>query len=331
MAEPIRTIPWVEKYRPTNFEQIVLDEMNHRIFYNILEKRHFPHLLFYGPPGTGKTTTIMNLIQAYQNMEAGEPQYLKGTVIHLNASDERGIDIIRNQIYKFVKSSHLFASQNQMKFVILDEVDYMTKNAQHALKYLLQTTSYNVRFCLICNYISKIEPTLLHEFICVRFNQLPRSDIRRFVRRICDAENIHMEDGMLDTILDQMHTDIRSIVNFIQLQFSTTSVVPYIRVLTDRVWKDLFDIVSVNGNSNDALKYIHDISVTYNIDKKSILLQFLNYAVKESLNTSETVTKRVKLTTEFIAFVEMLVHESQHIVLDLWIEYFTLNFCKFIV
>jgi DNA polymerase III delta prime subunit len=76
-----------------------------------------------------------------------------------------------------------------MKFVILDEVDYMTKNAQHALKYLLQTCSHNVRFCLICNYISKIEESLQNEFICVRFNQLPRQDIYRFIRNITENEN----------------------------------------------------------------------------------------------------------------------------------------------
>jgi DNA polymerase III delta prime subunit len=340
----VRTIPWVEKYRPTNFEQIVLDEMNQRIFRNILAKRHFPHLLFYGPPGTGKTTTIMNLIHAYQHTSpdgqdtSNTNQCLKGTVIHLNASDERGIDIIRNQIYKFVKSSHLFATHNQMKFVILDEVDYMTKNAQHALKYLLQTTSYNVRFCLICNYISKIEPTLLHEFICIRFNQLPRADIRRFVRRICDAENIKMEDGMLDTILDQMHTDIRSIVNFIQLQYSTDTLVPYIRVLTDVVWRNLYDIVSVETGSDAALKYIHEISLTYNVDKKSILMQFLNYVVREALvydtndaSTSNVKKIRVELTTEFVAFVETMVHDAQQVVLDLWIEYFTVHFWKFVI
>lgn len=320
-----RTIPWVEKYRPTNFEQIVLDEMNQRIFRNILAKRHFPHLLFYGPPGTGKTTTIMNLIQAYQRCDDGPPQCLKGTVIHLNASDERGIDIIRNQIYKFVKSSHLFAAQNQIKFVILDEVDYMTKNAQHALKYLLQTTSYNVRFCLICNYVSKIEPTLLHEFICVRFNQLPRADIKRFVSRICCAEGIQMEDGMLDTILDQMHTDIRSIVNFIQLQYSTTALTPFIRVLTDDVWRDLFEIVRVKGRSDEALQFIHEVSLTYNVDKKSILMQFLNYVVKYALQG-----EKVELSREFIAFVEMLVHETQNIVLDLWIEYFAMQMHLFI-
>jgi replication factor C subunit 3/5 len=133
--------------------------------------------LLYGPPGTGKTTTIINLINEYQTKYN---QTNKGSVIHLNASDERGIDIIRNQIYQFVKSKNFF--EVGLKFVILDEVDYMTKNAQQALKYLLQSSCYNVRFCLICNYISKIDESLKNEFICIRFNQLPRCDIYKFIK-----------------------------------------------------------------------------------------------------------------------------------------------------
>jgi replication factor C subunit 3/5 len=159
-------IPWVEKYRPTHFDNIVLDPINRQLFEKIIQKKQFPNLLFYGPPGTGKTTTIINLIQQYQKKYG---KINTGNVIHLNASDERGIDIIRNQIHSFVKSMNLF--ETGFKFVILDEVDYMTKNAQQALKYLLQTTTTNVRFCLICNYISKIDEPLKNEFICDRFNQ----------------------------------------------------------------------------------------------------------------------------------------------------------------
>ena len=171
-----KDIPWVEKYRPTHFDNIVLDPINRKLFEQIIKKGHFPNLLFYGPPGTGKTTTIINLIEQYQKTYS---KINKGNVIHLNASDERGIDIIRNQIYSFVRSLNLF--ETGFKFVILDEVDYMTKNAQQALKYLLQTTTTNVRFCLICNYISKIDEPLKNEFICVRFNQLPTQDIIQFI------------------------------------------------------------------------------------------------------------------------------------------------------
>ena len=99
-AQPnTNAMPWVEKYRPSCFDDIVLDPVNKTILSNILKTNYFPNLLFYGPPGTGKTTTIINLVNSYQeklNMKN------KGLMIHLNASDERGIDIIRNQINSFV-------------------------------------------------------------------------------------------------------------------------------------------------------------------------------------------------------------------------------------
>ena len=138
-------IPWVEKYRPTDFQNIVLNVENKTIFKNIFLKNYMPNLLLYGPPGTGKTTTIINLINEYQR---NNNQENKGLMIHLNASDERGIDIIRNQINNFVNSKTMFS--NGIKFVILDEIDYMTKNAQQALKYLLQEYQENIRFCLLC-------------------------------------------------------------------------------------------------------------------------------------------------------------------------------------
>ena len=166
------SIPWIEKFRPSDFEDIVLDPLNKEILQNIINTSYFTNLLLYGPPGTGKTTTIINLINKYQEINNEKN---RGLVIHLNASDERGIDIIRNQINQFVNSKTLFTKG--MKFVILDEVDYMTKNAQQALKYLLQNYSNNVRFCLICNYISRIDEGLQNEFLRLRFNQLPQEKI----------------------------------------------------------------------------------------------------------------------------------------------------------
>jgi replication factor C subunit 3/5 len=138
---------WVEKYRPTDFYNIVLDPLNKKILQNIINTGYFPNVLFYGPPGTGKTTTIINLINSYQQKTSNKIN--KELMIHLNASDDRGIDIIRSQINQFVNSKSIFNSG--MKFVVLDEVDYMTKNAQQALRYLLSNYSNNVRFCLICN------------------------------------------------------------------------------------------------------------------------------------------------------------------------------------
>lgn len=225
------SIPWIEKYRPDDFDNIVLDPTNRIFFKNILHKKYFPNLLFYGPPGTGKTTTILNLISEFQKTTISNIRSLypptrdnvsgkhKENVIHLNASDERGIDIIRNQIHQFVKSNHLF--EPGLKFVVLDEVDYMTKNAQQALKTLLQTCRLNVRFCLICNYISKIDESLQNEFVCVRFNQLPKLEIYRFIQNIAEKEHIHITSDEIETIQTNYNSDIRSMINFIQLNTTT--------------------------------------------------------------------------------------------------------------
>ena len=138
------SVPWVEKYRPNNLNSIVLTNANKTIIDSIINLNYFPNLLLYGPPGTGKTTTIINLINQYHKINGCDG---KALLIHLNASDDRGIEVIRNQISMFVKSYPLL--NKGMKFVVFDEVDYMTKNAQQALRYLISRYSSNVRFCLI--------------------------------------------------------------------------------------------------------------------------------------------------------------------------------------
>ncbi len=282
------TIPWTEKYRPNQFDDIVLDPTNRQIFLTMLKNNYFPNLLLYGPPGTGKTTTVINLINAYQKTQK---QTNKSLVIHLNASDERGIDIIRNQIYQFVKTKNLF--ETGYKFVILDEVDYMTKNAQQALKYLLQVCGENVKFCLICNYISKIEVSLQHEFMCIRFNQLPKPLIHQFIKDICNKESLQISDESIDVIQNLYRSDIRSMINFIQLNQNT--VVKQENILSDVIWCKLQAMLQVADNK-ELKKYIHDLSVAYNIDKKQIIKDYYNFIIKtctslspKRLKTMETV------------------------------------------
>jgi len=284
-------IPWTEKYRPNKFEDIVLDPTNRVFFMNILEKQYFPNLLLYGPPGTGKTTTIINLINAYQNMFQSHSidsaistsvshnnNTNKSLVIHLNASDERGIDIIRNQIYQFVKTKNLF--DVGYKFVILDEVDYMTKNAQQALKYLLQSCGANVKFCLICNYISKIEASLQQDFICVRFNQLPKLKIHSFIRDICDKEKVNLSDHAINVIQNIYKSDIRSMINFIQLNQNIS--LDDDNIINDTVWKELLGLLIANEwniYKPDIVRFLNRTSIHYNIDKKQIIKDFMNYLI----------------------------------------------------
>jgi replication factor C subunit 3/5 len=308
-SNQLNSIPWVEKYRPTKFDQIVLDKTNRNLFENILDKKYFPNLLFYGPPGTGKTTTIINLINEYQiKYNKGS----KGSVIHLNASDERGIDIIRNQINQFVRSMGMF--ETGFKFVILDEVDYMTKNAQQALKYLLQTSSYNVRYCLICNYISKIDESLQNEFICVRFNQLPKKDIHHFIKSIGESENIQISDDIIDTIQTIYHSDIRSMINFIQLNQNLTEWEK--NIISKSVWEKIHSLLfDKTVKEDDIINYIHDVSIKYNRDKKNIIQTYFNYIIKNYESLVEP---------EFMNIAEKIIHNN-----DTKIEYIVGYFVYF--
>ncbi len=266
-------IPWVEKYRPVQFENIVLDEKNKKLFKNILDTRYFPNLLFYGPPGTGKTTTIINLINEYNKRYT---TYSKGSVIHLNASDERGIEIIRNQIQQFVKTTNFF--ENCIKFVILDEVDYMTKNAQQALKYLLQINNYKIRFCLICNYISKVDPSLKNEFICIRFNQLPKDKTKVFLKNIAEHENVSIKNDGYDALLDMYKSDIRSMINFMQLNKDSSNLEKL--TLSNIIMSNIFNKIKHANNCEEVIELIHNTSIQYNQDKKSIVKKLLNYIIR---------------------------------------------------
>lgn len=264
--------PWVEKYRPSEFEQIVLSDENEGIFKTIIEQNYMPNMLFYGPPGTGKTTTIMNLISRYQQRN-GEQN--RGLMIHLNASDDRGIDVIRCQINHFVTSKTFFGGG--MKFVVLDEVDYMTKNAQQALVYLLQEPNPHVRFCLVCNYISKIDETLQSAFVKIHFNHLPQEKITRFLFNIAEKEAIDLSPEQALRIQQMFGSDVRSMINYIQC--NQTGLVE-MKILNQAVWADLYAKIRQGENIGVLNRAIHDISATYSLDTPTILKDFLNFCIQ---------------------------------------------------
>jgi len=301
-------VPWMEAYRPTNFEDIVLDPLNKKILKNIIETSYFPNLLFYGPPGTGKTTTIINLINAYQEKLNKKN---KDLIIHLNASDERGIDIIRSQICSFVNSKPLF--NVGLKFIILDEVDYMTKNAQQALKYLLQNCSNNVRFCLICNYISKIDDGLQNEFIKLRFNQLPNEDIINFLTHISTSEKLNLSISFLMNIQKLYKSDIRSMINFMQSNqhiINPNNNISF-NVLDNEVFENLTEKIKNKEKLENICNYVYETSIKYNIDKKNIIKNFLNYIIRNYPK---------KINSNFLNFIENIMH-SNNINNNIYINY----------
>jgi replication factor C subunit 3/5 len=296
---------WVEKYRPSEFNDIVLSQVNHTILSNIVTLDYFPHLLFYGPPGTGKTTTIINLINSYQKKKNNVNSRL---VIHLNASDERGIDVIRNQINDFVNTNSLF--NTGMKFVVLDEVDYMTKMAQQALQCLLQKYNTEVRFCLICNYISKIDDGLQTEFIKLRFNQLNDKAVTQFLSKIVKNEGIVVSEKCLNNIRRLYKSDIRSMINFIQSHEiglnEASKQGKEFPIIGPHVWNNITKKLGNTESSNKKIKnmeeYIHKICILYNIDNKSVVKEYLNHVIMENI---------VPVEPSFMAFVENIIHSEE--------------------
>ena len=296
-------IPFVELYRPKCFDDIVFDPLNKKILQNIIDTSYFPNLLFYGPPGVGKTTSIINLINAYQE-KIGIKN--KDLIIHLNASDERGIDIIRNQISFFVNSKPLF--HGGMKFVILDEVDYMTKNAQQALRYLLQNYSNTARFCLICNYISKIDEGLQNEFLRLRFNQLPSEDINSFLKNIAKSEKLNINEKSIECIQQLYKSDIRSMINFMQsnqynfkLNDANFNNNLNFNIIDNNIWELLTSKLK-KDKLEDLNSYVNSVSIKYNIDKKNIIKDYLNYIIRN---------KPSLITPQFLNFVENLMHSQE--------------------
>ena len=280
--------PWVEKYRPQDLKDVVLDSANKTILNNIIKKSYFPNLLLYGPPGTGKTTTIINLIKAYQKSFNKEN---KKYMIHLNASDDRGIEIIRNQIYQFVHTKTLFGTG--LKFVILDEVDYMTKNAQQALKYLIQQFSSNVRFCLICNYISRIDNALQNEFIRLRFCQLPKKEINTFLKNIITKENLNITDNHLISIQDTFKSDIRSMINYIQVNYNKFIFDTKCNYINNNLWEILISKFKTDS-SEDIIEFINKLNHEYNIEKIDLVHKFIKFIIKTKKYTNDEWIKVFK-------------------------------------
>ncbi|KAI7867200.1 replication factor C subunit 2 [Spinellus fusiger] len=207
--------PWVEKYRPHSMNDIVSQEQVVGVLKKTLGSNNLPHLLFYGPPGTGKTSTILALAQ-----ELYGPTMIKSRVLELNASDERGISAVRDRIKNFSRSAVSSASNGYpcppFKILILDEADMMTKDAQFALRRIMETYSKTTRFCIICNYISRIIEPITSRCAKFRFKDLPVNHVKERIDSISKAENVLLGDGTLDALVNASRGDLRKAITFLQ-------------------------------------------------------------------------------------------------------------------
>lgn len=212
------SLPLVEKYRPKSLSDIVSHEDIIKTLNKFLEQKTIPHLLFHGPAGTGKTSSVMAIARTLY-----EEKDLRHMILELNASDDRGIKIVRDDIKNFSGTNSLLSNKYKFKLVILDEVDMMTSIAQAALRRVIEKFSTNVRFCLICNQISKLIPAVQSRCLKFRFIPLKPSHCVKTLHNICNQEGFSVqaekgkeEKDTLLTLINLCSGDMRRILNLLE-------------------------------------------------------------------------------------------------------------------
>ncbi|CAB4036625.1 replication factor C subunit 5 isoform X1 [Paramuricea clavata] len=202
-------LPWVEKYRPNNLDELISHKDIIKTIRKFIDEDRLPHLLFYGPPGTGKTSTILAIAkQLYTKKEFGS------MVLELNASDDRGIGIVRGAVLSFASTRTIFKSG--FKMVILDEADEMTGDAQNALRRVMEKFTENTRFCLICNYLSKIIPALQSRCTRFRFGPLDSEQMSSRLDYVIENERITIDADGKKSLIRLSGGDMRKALNILQ-------------------------------------------------------------------------------------------------------------------
>lgn len=303
-------LPWIEKYRPKLLDDIISHEQIVHTFKIFIKEKNLPHLLLYGPPGTGKTS----LITAYAKELYGE-QY-QFMVMELNASDDRGIEVVRTKIIKFVMSKNLFASNSNIntKLVILDETDAMTNDAQDILRKVIEEYTNTARFCLICNYIQNIKSALQSR--CTKFRLVPlnKVHIKKRILNLIKKEQIKMTTSGIDTIIKRSNGDMRKVLNNLQATSMAYDIIneknvntclgypgrnhieTIINYLINSPFKEAYNNIlflkkSQGLSINDIITEIHDIIVEFVITNNS----FNKNIEKLTLNQIIQIFKKMKL------------------------------------
>ncbi|KAF9423040.1 hypothetical protein BGZ94_008425 [Podila epigama] len=202
------TLPWVEKYRPVTLDDLVSHKDITSTIERFIDENRLPHMLLYGPPGTGKTSTILACARKLYG-----PMW-KSMTMELNASDDRGIEVVREQIKNFASTKKIFSSG--FKLIILDEADMMTQTAQNALRRVVEKYTRNVRFCIICNYVSKIIPALQSRCTRFRFGPLELSQVDSRLDHIIQNEGVKITDEGRKALLTLSKGDMRRALNILQ-------------------------------------------------------------------------------------------------------------------
>jgi replication factor C subunit 3/5 len=277
-------LPLVERFRPKTLDDVISHHDTIKILKNFIKQHNIPHLLFYGPPGTGKTSTIEAFVSELYGSENVE--YM---TMNINASEERGIEIVRNKIKNFVSTMPIKNDPNtpKYKFVILDEADAMTFDAQGMLKQVIEYYTNNARFCLICNCNKKINPAIQSRCTIFNFPPLDYASVRKKINQIVDQFGIKITEDGIRTIWKLSDGDMRKVMHMIQVisinhkNIDQDVVTTYKKYPTNAISKNLYNTL-IKGDLFASLKFIKKIMKDNHYSLPDLIIE-LTHQINEDI------------------------------------------------